>query len=210
LSRNVKVKIYKTIILPVVLCGCETWSVTLREKHRLTVFENKVLRRIFGPKRDEVTGEWRKFNNGELHNLHSSPDINRHIKSWRMRSAGHVARMGEERKVNRVLVGKPEAKNHLEDQGVDGRMGSKWTLGRWDGGCGVDSLGSGPLAGCCECGDEPPGSGTTELVSSGSYFQTLMHVQIFACTTKNSINHSLTRKLHRNSNCPRTSFRTEG
>jgi hypothetical protein len=69
LSRNVKVKIYKTIILPVVLYGCETWSLTLREEHRLRMFENRVLRRIFGPKRDEVTGEWRKLHNEELHNL---------------------------------------------------------------------------------------------------------------------------------------------
>jgi hypothetical protein len=75
LSRNVKVRIYKTIILPVVLYGCETWSLTLREGHRLRVFENRVLRRIFGPKRDEVTGEWRKMHNEELHNLYSSPDI---------------------------------------------------------------------------------------------------------------------------------------
>jgi hypothetical protein len=65
----VKVKTYKTIILPVVLYGCETWSVTLREEHRLRVFENRVLRGMFGPKGHEVTGEWRKLLNGELHNL---------------------------------------------------------------------------------------------------------------------------------------------
>jgi hypothetical protein len=69
LSRNVKVKMYKTIILPVVLYGCETWSLALREEHRLRMFENRVLRRIFGPKRDEVTGEWRKLHNEELHIL---------------------------------------------------------------------------------------------------------------------------------------------
>jgi hypothetical protein len=85
LSRNVKVKVWKTIILPVVLYGCESWSITLREEHRLSVFENGVLRRIFGPTRDEVTGEWRKLHNGELHNLYSSPDIIRQIKSRRMR-----------------------------------------------------------------------------------------------------------------------------
>jgi hypothetical protein len=96
LSRNVKVKIYKTIILPVVLYGCETWSLLLREEHRLRVFENRVLRRIFGPKRDEVMGERRKFHNGELHNLYSSPDIIRQVKSRRMRWAGHVACVGEE------------------------------------------------------------------------------------------------------------------
>jgi hypothetical protein len=133
LSGGVRVKIYKTIILPVVLYGCETWSVTLREEHRLRVFENRVLRGIFGPTRDEVTGEQRKLHNGELHNLYSSPDIIRQIKSRRMRWAGHVARMGEGRNVYRVLVGKPEGKNHLKDQGVDGRLGSKWTLGRLAG-----------------------------------------------------------------------------
>jgi hypothetical protein len=98
-----KVKIYKTIILPVVWYGCETWSLTLREEHRLRVFQNRVLRRIFGPKRDEVMGEWRKLPNGELHNLHSSPHIIRQIKSRRMRCAGHVARMGEGRNLYRVL-----------------------------------------------------------------------------------------------------------
>jgi hypothetical protein len=81
LSRNVKVKIYKTIILPVVLYGCKTWFLTLGEEHRLRVFENRVLRRMFGPKRDEVTGEWRKLHNEELHNLYSSPDIIRQVKS---------------------------------------------------------------------------------------------------------------------------------
>jgi hypothetical protein len=93
------VKIYKTIILPVVLYGCETRSLTLREEHRLRVFENRVLRRIFGPKRDEVTGEWRKLHNEEVYNLYSSSDIIRQVKSRRMRWAGHVARMGEARKV---------------------------------------------------------------------------------------------------------------
>jgi hypothetical protein len=81
LSKNVKVKIYKTIILPVVLYGCEAWSLTLREEHRLRVFENRVLRSIFGPKRDEVTGEWSKLHNEELHNLYSSPDIIRQVKA---------------------------------------------------------------------------------------------------------------------------------
>jgi hypothetical protein len=95
LSRNVKVKIYKATIPTLVLCGFETWSLTLREEHRLRVFENRVLRRIFGPKRGEVMGEWRKLHSGELHNLCSLPDIIRQIKSRRMRWAGHVACMGE-------------------------------------------------------------------------------------------------------------------
>jgi hypothetical protein len=96
LSKNVKIRIYKAIILPVVLYGCETWSLTLREEHRLRVFENKVLRRI----------------NEELHDLYSSPSIIRTTKSRRMRWAGHVARMGEKRNVYRLLVGKPEGKSH--------------------------------------------------------------------------------------------------
>ena len=81
--------------MPVVLYGSETWSLTLRDERRLRVFENRVLRRIFGPKRDEVTGEWGKLHNKELSNLYSSPSIVRVIKSRRMRWAGHVARMGE-------------------------------------------------------------------------------------------------------------------
>jgi hypothetical protein len=113
LSRNIKTKIYKTIILPVVLYGCETWSLTLREEHRLRVFENRVLRRIFGPKKDAVTGGWRKLHNEELHNLYSSPSIIRMIKSRRMRWTGHVARMGEKRSAYRILVGKPEGNRQL-------------------------------------------------------------------------------------------------
>jgi hypothetical protein len=88
-----KIRIYKTIILPVVLYGCETWSLTLREKHILRVFENRVLRRIFGPKRTEVMGEWRKLHNKELHDLYSSSSIIRIMKSRRIRWVGHVARI---------------------------------------------------------------------------------------------------------------------
>jgi len=94
LSKKLKIKIYRTIVLPVVLYGCETWSLTLREERRLWVFENMVLRRIFGPRRDEVMGEWRRMRNEELGDLYSSPNIVRVIKSRRMRWAGHVARMG--------------------------------------------------------------------------------------------------------------------
>ncbi|KAJ4442449.1 hypothetical protein ANN_04035 [Periplaneta americana] len=104
LSKNLKVRIYKTVILPVLLYGCETWTLTLREEYRLRVFENKVLRKIFGAKRDEVTGEWRKLHNAELHALYSSPDIIRNIKSRRLRWAGHVARMGESRNAYRVTA----------------------------------------------------------------------------------------------------------
>jgi hypothetical protein len=128
LSRNVKVKIYKIIILPVILYGFGTWSLTLREDHRLRVFENRVLIKIFGPKRDEVTGEWRKLHNEELHNLYSSPDIIRQVKSRRMRWAGHVARMGKERKVYKVWEGKrPLGRPRL----------------RWEDGIGMDIGGIG-------------------------------------------------------------------
>jgi hypothetical protein len=123
LSRNIKVKIYKTIILPVVLCGCESWSLILREEHRLRVFESRVLWRIFGPKGDEITGEWRNFHSEKLHILYSSPNINRQINSRRMRWAGHVARMGEERNVQKVLMGKPEGKRPL------GRPRCRWEDG---------------------------------------------------------------------------------
>ena len=96
-SKNLNIKIYRTLILPVVLYGCETSSLTLREERKLRVCENMVLRRIFGPRREDVTGEWRRLHNEELNDLYSSPNIVRVIKSRRMRWAGHVARMGEER-----------------------------------------------------------------------------------------------------------------
>ncbi|KAJ4431491.1 hypothetical protein ANN_20089 [Periplaneta americana] len=102
LSKNLKVRIYKTVILPVVLYGCETWTLNLREERRLRVFENKVLRKIFGAKRDEVTGDWRKLHNTELYALYSSPDIIRNIKFRRLRWAGHVAHVGESKNAYRV------------------------------------------------------------------------------------------------------------
>jgi hypothetical protein len=98
---------FKTILLPVVVYGCETWSLALSEEYRLRVFENKVLRRIFGPKWDEVTGGWRKLHNEELRDLYFSASTIRIIKSRRMRWAGHVARMGEKRNAYKLLVGKP-------------------------------------------------------------------------------------------------------
>jgi hypothetical protein len=107
------------------------------------VFENRVLRRIFGPKRYEVTGEWRKLHNGELHNLYSSPDIIRQIKSRRMRWAGHVARMEEGRDVYRVLVGKPEGKRPLVRPRRRCEDGIKMDLGEIGWGGRVDSPGSG-------------------------------------------------------------------
>ena len=99
--KNFKIKIHRSTILPVVLNGCETWSFTLREERRLRLFENRVLRRIFGPKRDEVTGEWRKLHNEEFNDLYSSSSVVRVKKSRRMRWAGYVACMGrgEERHI---------------------------------------------------------------------------------------------------------------
>ena len=96
LSKSTKIKIYRTIILPAVLYGCETWSLTLREEHRLRVFENRVLRRIFVPRRYEVTGEWRKLHNEELNDLYCSPNIVRVIKSRKIGWAGHLACVGGE------------------------------------------------------------------------------------------------------------------
>ncbi|PSN40309.1 hypothetical protein C0J52_18618 [Blattella germanica] len=109
-----KLKIYKTVILPVILYGCETWTLTLREEKRFRVFENKVLRKIFGPKRDEETGEWRRLHKTELNYLYGKPDIIRKIKSHRFRWAGHVARMGDERGVRRILEGKLEGKHPVD------------------------------------------------------------------------------------------------
>jgi hypothetical protein len=91
---------------------------------------NRVLRRIYGQKRDEVRGGWRKLHNEERHNLYSSPSIIREMKLRRMRSAGHVARMGEKRNAYRILVGKPEKRDHKEDQDVDGWLVLKWIIGR--------------------------------------------------------------------------------
>jgi hypothetical protein len=118
LSKDVKTRIYKTIILPVILYGCETWSLTLWEQHRLRVFENRALR-IFGPKRDVVTGCWRKLHNEELHNLYCLPSIIKMIQSRMMRTV-HVARMGEKRNAYRILVTKPEGKRPL------GRPRHRW------------------------------------------------------------------------------------
>jgi hypothetical protein len=123
--------------MAVVLYGCENWSLTLREKRRLRVFKNRVLRRVFEPRRDEVIGEWRKLHNDELNDQYSLPNIVRVVKSRRMGWARHVARMWEERGVHRVLVGKPEGKRRL------GRPRRRWEdnikvdVQGVGGGCGV-------------------------------------------------------------------------
>ena len=143
LCKNLKIKICRIIILPVVLYGCETWSLTLRKELRLRILENRVLRRIFGSKRDEVTGEWRKQHNEELNDLYSLPSIVRVIKSRRMRWAGHVARMGQRRGAYRILVRKPEGRRPL------GRPRRRWEdnikIDNQNVGCGdvLDRAGSG-------------------------------------------------------------------
>jgi len=122
LSKNLKTKTYSTTILPVVLYGCETWSLTLKEELRLRIFGNRALRRIFGPKKDMVRGEWRKLYNEELNDLYSLPNIFRLIKLRKMRWAGQVVRLGERRGVIRILVGKPEGKRPL------GRPRRRWGI----------------------------------------------------------------------------------
>jgi len=131
LTQNIKYKIHGTIILPVVLYGCETRSLTLRKERRLRVSENRVLRRIFGPKRDEVTGEWRKVYE-EFNDLYSSPNIVRVIKSRRMRWAGQVERMGERRGGYRVWCGNVKGRDHLQNPGVDMRI-LRWIFRKWEG-----------------------------------------------------------------------------
>jgi hypothetical protein len=121
------------MILLIVLYWCGTWCLTVTKEHRLRVFENRVLRRMLGPKRDEVTGEWRRLHSGELRSSYLSKNIIRPIKSGRIRGAGHVARMGEGRKVHKGLVGKPEGKRLLGRPSVDDRMSLKWMFGRMAG-----------------------------------------------------------------------------
>ena len=151
LSKNIKIMIHRTIILPVVLYGCET---TLREERRLRVSENSVLRTVFGPKRDGVTGERRKLHNKELNDLYLSPSTVWVIKLKRMGWAGHVVRMGERRGVYRILVGKPDGKRPL------GRPSCRWLhnikMDLQEVGCGgMDWI---KLVGTCECSNEPLGS----------------------------------------------------
>ena len=150
-----KIRIYKGIILPVVLYGCETWPLTQERENWFRVFENKILRRIFGPIRDEETGEWRKLHNVELHNLYGLPDIVRLIKSRRLRWAGHVARMGESRTAYRVLTGSPDGRRPV------GRPRRRWSDNvKRDlaeiGCCNSDWVANaqGGLAWVCQCGDE--------------------------------------------------------
>jgi hypothetical protein len=115
LSKNIKIKVHRIIILPLFLHGCETWLLTLREECRLRVFENRMLRRIFGLKRDKVTGEWRKLHNEELNDLYLSPNVIRVIKSRRMGWVWHIAPMGERRGAYRVWWRNLRDRDFLED-----------------------------------------------------------------------------------------------
>jgi hypothetical protein len=128
----VKLNIYRNIILPVVLYGCETWSLTFKEEHRLRVFENRVLRRIFGPKRDEVTGEWRKLHNEEHHDLYSSPIIVRAIKSRKMRWARHVVWMWRREACIGFWWENLTERDYWGDPGVDVRIILGWIFRKWD------------------------------------------------------------------------------
>jgi hypothetical protein len=127
--KNLNIKIYKTVILPVVLYGCETWSLTMGEEQRLRVFQNRVLRRIFGPKRDE-DGSWRKLHNDELHSLYSSPNIVRVIKSRTMRWRDMWHAWGRGEVFTGFWLGGPKANDQWEDLGVGGRIKLRWTLRR--------------------------------------------------------------------------------
>jgi hypothetical protein len=119
--KKLKIKMYKTVILPVAMYGSEIWSLTLGEEHRLRVFENRVLRKIFGPKREE-DGSWRKLYNYEFHSLYSSPNIVRVIKSRRMRWAGRVERMGRGEVITGFRLGGPKLRDHWEDLDVGERI----------------------------------------------------------------------------------------
>jgi hypothetical protein len=114
-----------SLVLFVGVYGCETWSLTLREEHRLRVFENRTLRRKFGLQEDQVTGDWRKLQNEELHNLYSSPSIIGMIKSRRMGWTRHAARM-EKKNAFRILMGNPESEGPTDGQDVGG-----WTIIKW-------------------------------------------------------------------------------
>jgi len=106
-------KIFRTVILPVILYGCESWSTTLADEHKLRVFENKILRKIYGPKRDEMTGEWRRLHNDELYGLYDSPNVVKIMKSRRLRWADHVSRMEKKGRLYSILVGRPDGRRPL-------------------------------------------------------------------------------------------------
>jgi hypothetical protein len=128
LSKNFNIKIHKTIILSAVLYGCETWSLILREEQRLGVFENRVLRRIFGPRREEVAGGWRRLHNEELHKLYALPGIIRVMKTMGMRRMGHVTRMKGTRNAQNMLIGQPKWKRALRRSRCRWKIILRWIL----------------------------------------------------------------------------------
>jgi hypothetical protein len=129
----IKILVYRTYNISCCFYGCENWSLKMKEERRLRALENRVLRRIFGPKRDEVTGQWRKLHNEELYDPYSSPNIIRVIKSRRMRWAEHV---GEVHIV--FWWGNLSVRDHLEEPEVNGRIILEWVYGKWVGGHGLD------------------------------------------------------------------------
>jgi hypothetical protein len=136
--KNLKIKIYRSTILSVVLYGCETWSLTLRKNLRLRLYENRVSRRIFGPKSNEVTEKWRKVHNEEHHELYFSPNIIRVIKSKKMRGAGHVAHMGIRDAYTGFEWENLRKRDNLTDPFVDGKIILRWIsrksdVGEWTG-----------------------------------------------------------------------------
>jgi hypothetical protein len=135
LSKNLKIKIHRNSMLPVVLYGCETWSLALREERRLRVFENRVLRRIFGPKTEQVKRAWGNLHE-ELNDLYSSPNIFQVLKSRRMRWVGHVARMGRVEVYTWFWWGNLRKRDHLEDSDVDVRIILRRIFRKWYGGGG--------------------------------------------------------------------------
>jgi hypothetical protein len=143
LSKNIKIKIYRNIILPFVLYGCETCSLTPREARRARVLENRVLRGIFGPKRDEVTGELRKLHDEGLNYLYPLTNIIKVVKLRRIRRVGHVARTGERRGAYGIWWGNARERNHLEGSDIEGRIILRWIFRRWDEGHGLDRSGLG-------------------------------------------------------------------
>ena len=160
LFKDIKIQINRSIIFPFVLYGCETWSLTMREERKLWALENRALRRLFGPKRDEITGEGKKLHNEELNDLYFSPNIIRAIKSSRLRLAGHIAFMGERRGVYRVLVAKPERKISL------GRPRHRWEDNikmdlqevRWGSWTRLILFRRGTVEGTFKCGNAPSSS----------------------------------------------------
>jgi len=136
LYKKIKTKIHRTIIFLLVLFGCDTLSLTTSEEHRLRVFKYRVLKRLFGPKRYKVTGEWRKLHNEELNGLYSLPNIVWVVKLRKMRWVGHIASMGEVH--TGFWLGKLRKRDHLEDSGIDGRIKLIWIFRKWDRRHGLD------------------------------------------------------------------------